>query len=138
MADYFTHFACRLEVGADHVAAALALHRQMAAELEADDGLALGFEARAAIGQPGALDLHDADAGQPEHVVAFVLRCAEAFALTGRWGFCWAFTCSKARLDAFGGGAVALDLGQRKILAWLDAAGWLAAQLAAGRPPAAP
>jgi hypothetical protein len=137
MADHFTHFACLLDVGADHVEAALALHRQVAAELEADDGLAIGFSVAAAVGRSSAVLLTDEDSGQPEQVAAFALRCAEQFSLTGRWGFCWAFTCSKARADAFGGGAVSLDLGQRKILAWLDCGQWLDAQLAGGPAPAA-
>jgi hypothetical protein len=130
----FAHFACLLEVGADHVEAALSLRRQMAEELERDDGLAIGFGASPFIGQPSALLLFDGDGGQPEHVAAFALRCAERFSLTGLWGFCWAFTWPKPRLDAFGGGAAALDLGERKILAWLDCSQWLGGKLQA-RPP---
>ena len=58
------------------------------------------------------------------------LLCANAFNLKGRWGFCWALTCSRSRLDAFGGGAQLLDLGARKSLAWIDCSDWLGRGLA--------
>ena len=54
-----------------------------------------------------------------------MLACAEGFDLTGRWGFVWALTCSKPRLDGFGGGAQLIDLDARKSLAWLDCDHWL-------------
>ena len=66
---------------------------------------------------------------EPEHVIAFVLGCAEAFDLRGRWGFRWALTCSRPRLDGFGGGAQLLDLGARRSLAWIDCEHWVLAGL---------
>jgi hypothetical protein len=132
MADYFTHFSCLLDIGADHVEAALALYAQMAQDLEADDGLAIGFVAERSPGTPSALWLHDEDHGEPEHVIAFALCCAEAFDLKGRWGFCWALTCSRPRLDGFGGGAQLLDLSARKSLAWVDCSQWLATRIEGG------
>jgi hypothetical protein len=68
--------------------------------------------------------------GDPQQAIDFVLRCAEAFALTGRWGFQWANTCSRPRIDAFGGGAHVLDLERRTTVAWTDTNGWLARTLA--------
>jgi hypothetical protein len=58
--------------------------------------------------------IHDDCSGDPERVIAFVLLCAEQFDLKGLWGFEYANTCSKPRLDAFGGGAHVIDLGARK------------------------
>ncbi len=132
MADYFTHFSCLLEVGAANVEAALALYAQMARDLEADDDLSIGFTALAAPGSASDLWLYDEASGEPEHVIAFALCCAEAFDLKGRWGFCWALTCSRPRLDGFGGGAQLLDLGTRKSLAWVDCSQWLATQIEGG------
>ena len=63
--------------------------------------------------------------GEPEQVIAFVLACAEAFELTGRWGFAWALTCSKPHLDGFGGGAQVIDLVARKSVGWNDCEHWL-------------
>jgi len=58
-----------------------------------------------------------------------MLRCAEPLDLQGRWGFVWALTCSRPRLDGFGGGAQLLDLGARTSLAWIDCEHWLTARL---------
>ena len=61
--------------------------------------------------------------------------------MQGIWGFTWSLSCSKPRLDAFGGGAQAVDLGRRESLAWVDCAHWLAGQLAAAerhQQPGAP
>ena len=97
----------------------------MAAELEAADE-AIGFAAAVADFRADAVWLTDSDGmGDPEQVIAFVLRCAAALDLRGVWGFCWALTCSKPRLDGFGSGAHRLDLGARTTLDWIDCAHWL-------------
>ena len=73
----------------------------------------------------------DADEyGEPEHVTRFVLRCAEAFDLKGVWRFCWSLTCSKPRIEVFGGGGFVLDLKKRETVASIDCADWLAHHMA--------
>jgi len=69
-------------------------------------------------------------------VIAFVLLCAEEFDLKGLWGFEYANTCSKPRLDAFGGGAHVIDLGARKSVGWTSTNEWLAVALDGGDPDA--
>ena len=137
MADYLTNFSCVLDVGsAENAARALALRDEYAVELDADEGREPGFDLQADPHHgAGALWISSDGYGEPEHVIDFVLRCAEAFDLTGRWGFAWALTCSKPRLDAFGGGAQLIDLGQRRSLAWLDCSHWLGTVI---EPDAAP
>ena len=71
--------------------------------------------------------------GDPQQVILFVQRRAEAFGLAGRWGFQWANTCSQPRVNAFGGGAHVLDLETRETIAWTDTNGWLARTLATSR-----
>jgi len=134
MADYFTQFSCLLDLGdAKHTDRALQIYAEMAAALDADDGLAIGFTAERSSTDPSALWLHDDGGyGEPEHVIAFALRCAEVFDLKGRWGFCWALTCSRPRLDGFGGGAQLLDLGAGQSLDWIDCSHWLAIQIEGG------
>ena len=131
MADYFTQFSCMFDVGtAENAARAEEIRREQADALDEAEGIDLGFAMeRDRNCGPGALWISSDGHGDPEHVIAFVLRCAEAFDLKGRWGFTWALTCSKPRLDGFGGGAQLLDLGQRKSLAWTDCDHWLAAVL---------
>lgn len=130
MADLFTMFSCTFDVGsAENATAALALLGRMSDDPD-DEDAPHGFDAVVDDSNPNLLWLSDADGyGEPEHVIAFVLACAKAFGLTGRWGFVWSLSCSKPRLDGFGGGAQLIDLGQRKSLAWLDCAHWLDAAL---------
>ena len=137
MANYYTQFSCIFDIGtAGNVARAVEIRRQQADALDEDEGIDLGFdmEPDPASG-PGALWISSDGEGEPEHVIAFVLACAEAFDLRGRWGFRWALTCSRPHFDGFGGGAQLIDLGARKSLAWIDCEHWLLAGL---DPDAAP
>ena len=131
MADYFTQFSCSLDLGSPDIAArALILLDQFREEAATDDEPIYGFDAEADPQRPGMLFFtDDAGNGEPEHLIRFVLACAEAFDLKGRWGFTWALTCSRHRLDGFGGGAQLLDLGARKSLDWIDCDHWLAVGL---------
>ena len=58
-----------------------------------------------------------------------MLRLAEELDLTGLWGFQYALTCSRPRLDAFGGGAHVIDLGTRNSIGSTSSQEWLAAAL---------
>ena len=133
MADYFTTLSVLFPLGSGaNVAPALALYRQLEEELDAD-AETIGFEAQADEPPTGAhLWLHADENAEPEHVITFALRCAEALNLTGLWGFRWSLSCSKPRLDGYGGGAQLLDLGKRKSLAWVDTEQWLLERLDAG------
>ena len=132
MADYFCQFSCVLDVGSSESAEhADAIRGELAAELDRHEGAALGFEMEIDHETgPGALWIHADEYGEPEHVTRFVLRCAEAFDLEGAWGFCWSLTCSKPRIEAFGGGGFVLDLTKRETVASIDCADWLAHHMA--------
>jgi len=122
MADYYTQFSCILDVGtAENAVRAEAVRFEFAADLYREEGGYPGFsmEVDHTTG-PGALWISSDEYGEPEHVIAFVLRCAEALGLVGVWGFSWANVCSKPRIDAFGGGAHVLDLGRRQSIADID------------------
>ncbi len=137
MADYFTSFSVLLPVGAGNVEAALALYDQFEAELEADNQ-SVGFLAEKDEPGSDAVWLWDnGGGGDPEHVIAYAFRCAEAFSLTGSWGFHFSLSCSRPRLDGFGGGAQVLDLGRRSSVDWVDTGHWLAEQLHKAEIPAA-
>ena len=101
-------------------------------ELEAND-VEIGFEAERYGEDDDALWLHDGDgAGDVEDVISFALRCAGSIDLQGTWGFHWSLSCDRPRLNAFGGGAQLLDLGQRESLTWVDCEHWLAQRIGAG------
>ena len=132
MADYFTHFSCLLDVGTpDKAARALALFQELrAADQDAEDPEAVGFTvARHDAPEGSSLWLHDDEHGDVEAVIRFVLRLAGELDLAGLWGFEYALTCSRPRLDAFGGGAHVIDLGARKSIGWTSSQEWLAAAL---------
>jgi hypothetical protein len=133
MADYFTHFSCVLDVGSSEkaIAAVDLLTRLHLDEEGADDPEYSGFVLLQQDG-PGSsiLWFHDDDGeGDIEGVIRFVLRLAEESDLTGLWGFEVAYTCSRPRLDAFGGGAHVIDLGARKSIGWTSTHEWLEAAL---------
>ena len=129
MANFYTQFSCLLPVrSAANIPAALDLYAQLKSELDAE-GETIGFSVEPAqkAGHEAMLWLWDEDGGgEPEHVIAFAFRCAAAFGLTGRWGFAWSLSCSRPRIDGFGGGAQVLDLGRRESVAWVDCENWLA------------
>ena len=133
MADYFTQFSCVLDVGTpDKAVAALDLFLRLREEEEASDDPEFSGFALSLPDGPGssALWFHDDDGqGDVEGVIRFVLRLAEEIDLSGLWGFEVAYTCSRPRLDAFGGGAHVIDLGARKSIGWTSSQEWLAAAL---------
>src|SRR5260370_185009 len=122
MADYFTHFSCLLDVGTpDNAARALDLYPAVMKEAAREGALAGGFQVSIHPDQGGTkLWMRDQVTGDPLQVIILVQRCAEAFVLTGRWGFEWANTCSERRINASGGGAHVLDLCTGRPVAWID------------------
>ncbi|MBN9014168.1 MAG: hypothetical protein J0H25_14315 [Rhizobiales bacterium] len=127
MADYFTHFSCLLDVGTPETAArALDLYNQLsedgASEEPPSDGFLLSIQPEHGGSK---LWMRDDVTGDPERLIQFVIRCAAEFHLTGRWGFQYANTCSRPRLDGFGGGAHVLDLATGETVAWIYTNGWL-------------
>lgn len=132
MADYFTHFSCVLDTGDPEKAlrAMDILARLRAEDEEADEPQFGGFDVVLQDGpDSSALWIHDDDQGDVEGVIAFVLRLAEELDLTGLWGFDYANTCSRPRIDAFGGAAHVVDLGARKSIGWISTQEWLSAAL---------
>lgn len=126
MANYYTQFSTALDVGTvQNALLALGLFHK---EPETDDDIdwSCGFNL-SLDATPGSstLYLEDGGAGDLETLIAFVIHCAEVFDLKGVWGFEYANTCSKARLDGFGGGAHAIDLQKRETIAWLSTFEWL-------------
>ena len=126
MANYYTQFSCIFDVGsAENSARAADIRRELETEMEEKDA-DLGFSMEQDLDTSlGALWIYSDECGEPEHVIKFVLRCAETMNLTGVWGFTWALSCSRPRLDSYGGGAQVLDLGKRETIEWIDCSNWV-------------
>ena len=138
MADYFTHFSCLLDVGTpEHAARALDLYHALSEEGASEEPPSEGFLLSIQPEHGGTnLWIRDDITGDPQRVIDFVTRCAAAFHLTSRWGFQYASSCSKPRLDGFGGGAHVLDLATGETVDWIYTDGWLAEVLDGGDPDA--
>ena len=131
MADYFTHFSCLLDVGTpENAARALDLYNRLSKEGASEEPPSEGFLLSIQPEHGGSqLWMRDDVTGDPERLIQFVKRCAADFGLTGRWGFQYANTCSRPRLDGFGGGAHVLDLATGETVDWIYTDGWLAQTL---------
>ena len=133
MADFFTHFSCLLDVGTpENAARALDLYNRTMEENAAEDPPSEAFSSIQPEHGGTQLWIRDDTTGDPQAVIDFVLRCAAQFGLSGRWGFQWANTCSRPRVNAFGGGAHVRDLGRLKTVAWIATNPWLDNTLSAG------
>lgn len=127
MADYFTHFSCLLDVGTpENAARALDLYNRLSEEGASEEPSSEGFLLWIQPERGGSqFWMRDDVTGDPERLIHFVSRCAAEFGLKGRWGFQYANTCSKPRLNGFGGGAHVLDLATGATVDWIYTDGWL-------------
>ncbi len=138
MADYYTHFSCLLDVGTpENAARALELYNALSEQNADEDPPSEGFLLSIQPEHGGTqLWMHDGGTGDPEHVIRFVRRCAAEFGLSGLWGMQYANTCSKPRVDGFGGGAHVIDLATGETVDWISTDGWLSIVLDGGDPNA--
>ena len=132
MADYFTQFSCVLEIGSVANATwALDLYETLRLEYS-NEGEDLLFDVSVDATDPQRLLIGDPGSGDTNQVIEFVRRCAHALDLSGLWGFEWANTCSRPHLDAFGGGAVVIDLEDGRIVDSVSTNYWLTRYLESG------
>lgn len=139
MADYFTHFSCLIDVGTpEKAAAAMAiLERCRSEDKETDEPQFRDFDISPQDeGQSRTLWIRDDDSGDPDGVVAFVLRLAQDLDLCGLWGFDFAHTANRPILGSFGGGATVINLGARKVIGSDGTRTWLAQALTGEDPDA--
>ena len=136
MADYFTHFSCMLDVNTPQNAArALELYEEHSGEGAADEPLSDAFLLSIDPDHGGTqLWMRDDVSGDPELLICFVKLCAREFGLTGLWGFQYSLTCSRPRVNAFGGGGHVLELATGETLDLVDTESWLAIVLDGGDP----
>lgn len=139
MADYFTHFSSLIDIGTPEKAArAIDVFVTLRDEDDQlDEPQFHGFDLSRQDGpESSVLWIRDDESGDVEAVIAFVLRLAEDLDLAGLWGFEHSTTCSRPRLDAFGGGAHVINLTARKVIGWVNTQTWLAQALTGEDPDA--
>ena len=134
MTDFFTRYSRLLDVRTPaNAARAFDIYAALMAENGREDPPAEPFLV-SVTPEHGAsrLWLRDPGTADPQLLISFVTRCAEAFGLTGRWGFQWAGIASTPVVDGFSGGAHVLDLASGGTIAWMSTDRWLADRLAEG------
>lgn len=132
MTDFYTRYACLLDVGTPaNAARAFDIYTAPMAENGREDPPAEPFLLSVTPEHgAGRLWLRDQGTADPQLLITFVTRCAEAFGLAGRWGFQWAGIASTPVVDGFSGGAHVLDLATGETIAWMSTGRWLADRLA--------
>ncbi|MGA0544963.1 hypothetical protein ACO2Q1_06790 [Brevundimonas sp. VNH65] len=134
MTDFFTRFSCLLDVGTPaNAVRAFDIYTALMAENASEDPPAEPFLLSLTPEHgPARLWLRDPGSADQQLLITFVTRCAEAFGLTGRWGFQWANIASDPVVNGFYGGAHVLDLSTGATLEWMSTGRWLADRLADG------
>ena len=134
MTDFSTRYSCLLDVGTpDKAARAFDIYAALMAENDREDPPAEPFHLSVTPDHGASrLWLRDPGTADPQLAITFVTRCAEAFGLTGRWGFQWANVASAPVIDGLAGGAHLPDLSTGRTLEWISTGRWLADRLARG------
>lgn len=117
MADYFTHFSEVLTLNSkEDLRRAIEIYQAFEAQGIGDEAKPPEFCVSVLPGlQEPSLHISDTGGfGNPEHVMLYVEAVAAACGLKGRWGCTWAYTCSKARIGAYAGGACVIDFDTAK------------------------
>jgi len=123
MANNYCQFSAALVVPKGRGKRAESIAARVAEELEKD-------EAEGCCGTGWSLEDEGSDSphiwfrsdesGTPEHAEKIAKAILEELELDGAFVLSWAFTCSKLRLDEFGGGACVVRRGMETV--WVDAA----------------
>lgn len=130
---YYSHFCCALPLPTVETAtAALELYKLFADELVAKNEAVLFVAGKEDTPEP-SLWLFSHEDGDPEQVIAFVLRCAERFGLKVYWGFQWIHGSHPPRPDAFSSGALIVDLEKRCLVEEILLQEWLVERIEALR-----
>jgi hypothetical protein len=119
MADYYTTFSCILDVKTkDNAEKVVQLYN---GQLDKDEPPRFELD----IADESRIWINSGESGDPDSVSDFMRVICPMLNLTGKWGFEWANTCSKLRLESFGGGALAFDLSTGEEIGRLYTGLWL-------------
>jgi hypothetical protein len=116
MANNYTQSSSVLEIPADKLEQAILIVERTESELEHADEC-VGFEASFEGCSLWIRD--DGESFNPDHVVDLVQTLLDELQIDEPFVCSWAYTCSKPRVDEFGGGACAVRRGKKPI--WCDA-----------------
>jgi len=118
MANNYCEFSAMLEIPEDKVAAAMTVAMRVCEELESDEdegyvGCNVQYD------KNGIWFSSDAGEGNADHVERIAKAVLEEMEIDEPFYCSWAFTCSKPRIDEFGGGAMKVQRGKETM--YIDA-----------------
>lgn len=117
MANNYTQFSAFLPVPADKMdLARIVIERETGRLYENDDDGYCGTKAEL---EADGVWFHAEESGTPEHVEIIARALVEELNIDEPFVCSWACTCSKPRIDEFGGGAFLIRRGKSTI--WCDA-----------------
>lgn len=120
-----------LKISVDKLAQAILIVARVEEELENSEDGYVGFHAEF---ESDGLWLHDdGESIDVEHAAALAQALLDGLKIDEPFVFSWAYTCSKPRLDEFGGGACAVRRGKAPI--WCDARQMVETQLEQEKEP---
>jgi len=79
----------------------------------------IGFDS---VIEPNQIWIYTEESGNPDNVAAFLQAYIQRFDSTAVIGFHWSHSCSKPRLDEFGGGAAVVT---SDAVRWMDTTLWV-------------
>lgn len=125
MADYYSQFSALLELSTkENVARALEIAASKLNDDE-DDEPAYNFGVEEYNDTAIWLHSDDDDNFDVQEVESFIKELCSAIKLEGKWGFEYSISCSKPRVDAFGGSAVVFDLTTGDLITYMSTYEWL-------------
>lgn len=117
MANNYTQFSSFLPVPAQQIDQARAIvERETEKMQDADD---VGYCGTLAHMEADGVWFHEDESGTPEHVEIIARALVEELEIDEPFICSWAYTCSKPRIDEFGGGAFLVRRGKQTL--WCDA-----------------
>ncbi|MHA2022802.1 MAG: hypothetical protein ACTSWQ_03985 [Candidatus Thorarchaeota archaeon] len=128
MANNYCEGSSLLKISEDKISKAQEIIDRVAKELEEDEDF--GYCGCQAEVQTHGVWFHDDESINTEHVEAIARALIEELEIDEPFYCSWAYTCSKPRIDEFGGGAFAIVRGKETY--WVDAMSSVQEQVANG------
>ena len=117
MANNYLEYSAFLEIPSDKIEQARAIVARKIAKLEDDDEW--GYCGTCADVEERGVWFHAEESGNTDHVEAIAKALLEELEIDNPFCCSWAYTCSKPRIDEFGGGAMVVRRGHETV--WVDA-----------------
>lgn len=116
MANNYVSGSCILEFPADKAERAMEVAKRVIYEIEEDQDHVIEVEVE--FSDKG-IWFHEMETFNPDTVAAIASAVIDDLELDDVFVFSWSYSCSKARVDEFGGGACAIAKGYPPL--WIDA-----------------